>query len=148
MVGRLTDEERRRIAAVVVALAKKDKKEVVRLYREGGYTASWREGPISDVNILHRFASFHLDTLNLSPVITEDRRSIDILHILHSAVEHAIPQWVEVCRRMGSLMLGAAAQAARPMSLSHEWRRIAKQALREFDARERKEQPRQRQQQS
>lgn len=130
---RISVHDRRRIAAIVVALAKNDKKEVVRLYQDGGYSASWKEGKITDVNILHRFASFHLDKLDLSPVVTEDHRTIDILHILHSTVEHNVPHWKEACGRMGTLMLGAAAQAARPMSLSHEWVRIAKQTIKELD---------------
>lgn len=133
MVGRLNKEERRRIAATVIALSKKDKEEVVRLYQEGGYSAYWAEGWITDTNILHRFAGFHLDKVDFSPVTTEEQRSICIIEILKSTVEHQTPHWVEKCRRSTAILMGTALQAARPLSLSKEWYHIAKQTVDEFD---------------
>jgi aarF domain-containing kinase len=135
MVSRITDEERLMIATTIIALAERNKTEVARIYTDAGYRASWKRGPISDTNILHRFASFHLDRLDLSPVTTEDNERIDILHILHSVVEKRLPTWVEKSRRMGSLMLGTASQAARPISLSHEWGTMARQVVAQAELR-------------
>lgn len=136
MVSRVSNDERKLIASTVVALAERNKTEVARIYTASGYRAAWKEGPISDTNILHRFASFHFDRLDLSPVITETNERIDILHMLHSVVEKGLPTWIEKARRMGALMLGTASHAARPMSLSHEWGSMAKQVLAQTERRE------------
>ncbi|CAB9512182.1 ABC1 family protein MCP2 [Seminavis robusta] len=69
MVGRVTNEQRKSIAKTILALHKHDKQAVTDIYKEAGYRASWKEGNVlDDVHILHRFASFHFDRFDLSPV--------------------------------------------------------------------------------
>ena len=69
MVGRITDEQRKSIAKLIVALSRRDKETVTKIYREAGYRASWKEGDVlDDPNIVYRFATFHFDKFDMSPI--------------------------------------------------------------------------------
>ena len=52
------------------------------------------------------------------------------MEVFRTVRERAVPTWVEEGRRLGSLLMGVNAQAARPISLAREWRPIAQEALR------------------
>ena len=52
-----------------------------------------------------------------------------IMKLLHSTIEHSVPDWVEQGRRLGGLLIGVGSQAGRPLSLAHEWAAIADEAL-------------------
>lgn len=136
MVGRMEEEDRMKLAETVVALSRKDKEEVARIYTDAGYRASWKEGNVTDANILHRFASFHFDRIDLSdiPLISpkdgKERRNVPVVEILRTTRERSIPFWIEDGRRLGGLLIGTASQAARPISLANEWKQIAAQVTR------------------
>ena len=139
MVGRIKDEDRIKLAETVVALSRKDKEEVARIYTDAGYRVSWKEGNVTDPNILYRFASFHFDRIDLSNVplkSPEDGtvRNVGIMDILRTTRERSIPFWIEDGRRLGGLLIGTASQAARPISLAKEWRSIASQVTRQQKA--------------
>lgn len=127
MVSRLSESDRLNVAQTVVALATKNKTEAARIYRDGGYEAAWKDGPIEDVDMLHRFATFHFDRVDLSPV-TINGEQRDIMKILETTRETRLPPWIEQGRRLGGLLIGTASQAARPISLSKEWKSIALEA--------------------
>jgi len=149
MVGRLAPPERASIARVVLALAKggeAGKHEVAEIYRQAGYRACWHSGEPHGVDAIHRFASFHLDRIDLSPVRiaqTEPADAADtvaragdaqgptmpIMQLLQSTIEHSVPDWVEQGRRLGGLLIGVCSQTARPISLAREWSPLAQQAL-------------------
>lgn len=130
MVVRLTQDERMNIAQTIVALSNNDKKAAARIYTDGGYKSTWKEGAITDPHVLHRFATWHFDRFDLSPV-KSNGTDIDILEMLKSTKETSIPVWVEQARRLNGLLLGVAHQAARPVSLAKEWKSIAHQAVRD-----------------
>ena len=136
MVGRLGDEDRINIAKTVLALSRKDKEEVARIYTDSGYRASWKEGNVTDPTILHRFASFHFDRIDLSDISLKSpddgntTRHVGVMEILRTTRERSIPFWIEDGRRLGGLLIGIASQAARPISLANEWRPIAVQVTR------------------
>lgn len=136
MVGRLDEEDRMNIAKTVVALSRKDKEEVARIYTDAGYRASWKEGNVTDANIIHRFASFHFDRIDLSNIQLKSEsengkaKSVGVMDILRTTRERSIPFWIEDGRRLGGLLMGTASQAARPISLANEWRQIATQVIR------------------
>jgi hypothetical protein len=69
--------------------------------------------------VLHRFATFHFDRFDLSPV-KNNGTMIDMMEILKSTQETSIPMWVEEGRRLNGLLLGVAFQAQRPVSLARE----------------------------
>ena len=151
MVGRLGPAERRSIANVVLALARggeAGKQEVAEMYWEAGYRACWHSGEPHGVDAVHRFATFHLDRIDLSPVriaSTEDPgtsvrrsylyrqgnmcRTMPIMQLLHSTIENSVPDWIEQARRLGGLLIGVSSQTARPVSLAREWSALAEQAL-------------------
>lgn len=130
MVGRLSPKDRETVAETILALSRKDKKATARIYRENGYKASLSDGEEVDDSVLHRYASFHLDRIDLSPLTLDNGETIDTLELLRSTRERVVPSWVEEGRRLGGLLQGVSAQAARPISLAKEWKPIAKQALR------------------
>ncbi|KAL7532103.1 hypothetical protein ACHAXR_004441 [Thalassiosira sp. AJA248-18] len=130
MVGRLSPKDRETVASTILALSNNDKAATAKIYRENGYRASFRDGSTPDDAILHRFASFHLDRIDLSPLTLDNGETVDTMELLRSTREIAVPQWVEEGRRLGGLLVGVNAQAARPISLAKEWRPIAKEALR------------------
>jgi predicted unusual protein kinase regulating ubiquinone biosynthesis (AarF/ABC1/UbiB family) len=150
MVGRISDEERLQLARLVLAMQARKKHQVARLYRESGYRGKWKGGEFNDP-ILYRIAKLHLDRFDLSPVFVDDvfsedtvttqqyknqkkhRRSVDILEIIHTAQEKRLPPWFEKSRRMAALLLGITAQAARPISLAHEWQHLARETIRELE---------------
>lgn len=129
MVGRLSSKDRETVAETILALSNKDKATTAKIYREKGYKASFRDGTEPDDAVLHRFASFHLDRIDLSPLTLDNGDTVDTLELLRSTREIAVPSWVEEGRRLGGLLLGVNAQAARPISLAKEWKPIAKEAL-------------------
>jgi len=131
MVGRLSPEDRETVAEIILALSNKDKAATAKLYRDNGYKATFRDDdtPLDDA-ILHRFASFHLDRIDLSPLTLDNGETVDTMELLRSTRERVVPSFVEEGRRLGGLLMGVNAQAARPISLAKEWRPIAKQALR------------------
>ena len=108
-----------------------NKAATAKLYRDNGYKATLQNGK-DDVDdaVLHRFASFHFDKINSSPLTLDNGEKMDIMDVFRSNREKTVPTWVEEGRRLGGLLVGVNAQAARPISLAKEWRPIAKQALR------------------
>jgi len=131
MVGRLSPKDRETAAEIILALSNNDKAATAKLYRDNGYKATFRDGstPLDDA-ILHRFASFHLDRIDLSPLTLDNGETVDTMELLRSTRERVVPGFVEEGRRLGGLLMGVNAQAARPISLAKEWSPIAKQALR------------------
>ena len=138
MVGRLGPTERVAIARVVVALAEGGeaaKREVAEIYWGAGYRACWHSGEPHGADAVHRFATFHLDRIDLSPVRVgapepgRAARTMPIMDLLQSTIEHAVPDWVEQGRRLGGLLIGVGSQTARPISLAHEWLPIARRVL-------------------
>mmetsp|Transcript_27984 Transcript_27984/g.59686 ORF Transcript_27984/g.59686 Transcript_27984/m.59686 type:complete len:126 (+) Transcript_27984:197-574(+) len=73
MVGRLSPEDRETVAEIILALSNKDKTATAKLYQDNGYKATFRDddAPLDDA-ILHRFASFHLDRIDLSPLTLDN----------------------------------------------------------------------------
>lgn len=136
MVGRLKPAERVAIAKVVVALAEGGeaaKQEVAEIYWAAGYQACWHSGEPHGVDAVHRFATFHLDRIDLSPVRVSathaEGKTMPIVDLLQSTIEHCVPDWVEQARRLGGLLIGVGSQTARPISLAHEWLPIAQRVL-------------------
>ena len=150
MVGRLTAAERVSIALVVLALAKGGdaaKHQVAEIYQQAGYRACWLSGEPHGVDAVHRFATFHLDRIDLSPVRiaqAEPAGAADtaagagnvraphhmpIMQLLQSTIEHSVPDWVEQARRLGGLLIGVGSLTARPISLAREWSPLAEQVL-------------------
>ena len=130
MVGRLSPKDRETVAKTILALSDNDKAATAKLYRENGYKVVSNNGDEVDDAILHRFASFHFDKIDLSPLTLDNGEKVDIMEIFRTNREKVVPSWVEEGRRLGGLLVGVSAQAARPISLAKEWRPIAKQALR------------------
>jgi len=130
MVGRLSPKDRETVARTILALSNKDKAATAKLYRDSGYKVSFTDGRTVDDAVLHRFASFHLDRIDLSPLTLDNGETVDLMELLQSTRERVVPSWVEEGRRLGGLLMGVNAQAARPISLAKEWRPIAKEALR------------------
>ncbi len=131
MVGKLSQKDRETVAETIVALGDNNKAATAKLYRDNGYKATLQNGK-DDVDdaVLHRFASFHFDKIDLSPLTLDNGEKMDIMDVFRSNREKTVPTWVEEGRRLGGLLVGVSAQAARPISLAKEWRPIAKQALR------------------
>jgi len=129
-VGRLSSKDRQTIAETIVALSEKDKARTAEIYRDNGYTASFR-GSSEDLDdsVMHRFASFHFDKIDLSPLTLDNGETVDLMELMKSTKEGTVPAFVEEGRRLGGLLMGVNAQAARPISLATEWRPIAKKAL-------------------
>ena len=149
MVGRLGPEERRKVARVTCALAAggdEGKAAVVKEYIDSGYRACWHSGEPHGPDAIYRFATFHLDRINLAPVRVSRASSVDagkavgeaaggtsqmmpVMTLFRSTLEHAVPDWVEQGRRLGGLLIGVGSQAGRPISLAHEWLPIAEELL-------------------
>lgn len=130
MVGRLSPKDRETVAETILALSNNDKAATAKLYRENGYRATLKNGEDVDDAVLHRFASFHFDRIDLSPLTLDNGEKMSIMEVFRANRERSVPIWVEEGRRLGGLLVGVSAQAARPISLAKEWRPIAKQALR------------------
>jgi aarF domain-containing kinase len=129
MVGRLTEDERHVVAQVVVALKRNERRKIADLYLHHGFRATFRSHPILDSNVLHRFATFHLDRVDLSSIVMESGESLDLGTLLRHTVVLAVPDWIAQARRLSGLLMGVTAQALRPVSLAHEWHDIAAQVL-------------------
>jgi aarF domain-containing kinase len=131
MTGRLEPPEREAIARVVLGLAAGDQRAVVDEYERAGYRACWHSGAPHGPDAVFRFATFHLDRIDLSPVRTgPDGATMPVLALFKSTLEKAVPDWVEQARRLGGLLIGVGSQAGRPISLAHEWAPIAEEVLR------------------
>jgi hypothetical protein len=131
MTGRLEPPEREAIARVVLGLAAGDQRAVVEEYERAGYRACWHTGAPHGPDAVFRFATFHLDRIDLSPVRTgPDGATMPVLALFKSTLEKAVPDWVEQARRLGGLLIGVGSQAGRPISLAHEWAPIAEEVLR------------------
>ncbi|CAB9507594.1 protein kinase UbiB [Seminavis robusta] len=139
MVGRLSDKERQNVAETVLALANNDPQEVARVYLREGYHVTWKGERVTDPNILHRLSSTHLDKVDLTPITVTDNaggmtnvpKTMEIQDLFVSLDVHHVPDWLVQTRRVGRLMMGVSAQAARPISLANEWRPVAKLAVQE-----------------
>ena len=154
MVGRLSNLERASIARVVLALEKggeAGKREVAEIYWQAGYQACWHSGEPHGVDAVHRFATFHLDRIDLSPVkiaatatdaakgatggapgaVAAEAPTMPIMKLLQSTIELSVPDWVEQARRLGGLLIGVGSQTARPISLAREWAPIAREVIAE-----------------
>jgi predicted unusual protein kinase regulating ubiquinone biosynthesis (AarF/ABC1/UbiB family) len=131
MVGRLSQKDRQAVAKTILSVSMRNKAETARIYSENGYKAEFRDGTRADTSVLHRFASFHFDRIDLSPLTLDNGETVDTMELLRSTREKAVPKFVEEGRRLGGLLMGVSAQAARPISLSKEWRPIAERVLRE-----------------
>ena len=149
MVGRLGPTERRSIARVTLGLAAGDQQAVVGEYERAGYTACWHSGERHGADAVYRFATFHLDRIDLSPVRLRSRAAsgdahlssagvataasesvtMPLMTLLHSTIEHSVPDWIEQARRLGGLLIGVGSQAGRPISLAHEWALIARECI-------------------
>jgi predicted unusual protein kinase regulating ubiquinone biosynthesis (AarF/ABC1/UbiB family) len=129
MVGRLSSRDRETVAETIMALSDNDKTATAKIYRENGYKASFRDDGHVDDATLHRFATFHLDRIDLSPLTLDNGEVIDTLELFRNTREKVVPGFIEEGRRLGGLLMGVNAQAARPISLAKEWRPIAQQAL-------------------
>merc|ERR1712232_952123 len=129
MVGRLSNDQRYSIANTIIGLYNQNKTQVANLYSSSGYSATMSNENVTDVNILHRFATFHLDKIDLSPLVLENGEVIQIMDLMSNTRERVIPPWVEEGRRLGGLLQGVCAQAARPISLAKEWKGIASQVV-------------------
>ena len=104
---------------------------VVAEYEGAGYCACWHSGEKHGANAVYRFATFHLDRIDLSPVAAGPSGAmVPLMTLLKATIEHAVPDWVEQARRLGGLLIGVGSQAGRPLSLAHEWRAIADETLR------------------
>lgn len=131
MIGRLSQAERRNAADVVLALADGDVRETASIYTKSGYKVKVRSvsGIVQDPAVIHRFATFHWDRIDLSPIVwsTSDKTE-DVFSILRGAVEHSVPKYIEDGRRLGALMMGPHIQSGRSFSLARSWRQIAQRA--------------------
>ena len=130
MVGRLDPAARATVARVVLGLESGDQASVVGEYERAGYRACWHSGERHDAAVVFRFATFHLDRINLAPVAARPGEPpMPVMSVLRSTIEHSVPDWVEQARRLGGLLIGVGSQAGRPISLAHEWAPIAREAL-------------------
>ena len=131
MVGYLDSDERQSVAKTVVALANKQKKTAANVYLEQGYRVENRTdgSEVTDYNLLHRFATFHLDRIDLSPIRLADGTSMPMMDVFRTVRETSTPNWVEQSRRLAGLLMGVNAQAARPASIAHVWGPIAREVL-------------------
>ena len=131
MVGRLSAAERTAVARLVRGLHARDAAAVVREYNDAGYRACWHSGEPHGAAVTHRLATFHLDRIDLSPVVVSAARggTMPVLRLLQSTIEHAVPDWIEQARRLGGLLIGVGSQAGRPLSLAAEWAPIADEVL-------------------
>eukprot|EP00560_Eucampia_antarctica_P005577 CAMPEP_0197842262 /NCGR_PEP_ID=MMETSP1437-20131217/46641_1 /TAXON_ID=49252 ORGANISM="Eucampia antarctica, Strain CCMP1452" /NCGR_SAMPLE_ID=MMETSP1437 /ASSEMBLY_ACC=CAM_ASM_001096 /LENGTH=675 /DNA_ID=CAMNT_0043452119 /DNA_START=40 /DNA_END=2067 /DNA_ORIENTATION=+ len=138
MVGRFSEEQRKIVASVITALARKDKKETARWYIAQGYEVTVRHEKkllSNDINVIHRFATFHFDKVDFSKITLETGEKVDVLKLLRTAQERFVPVWAVQGQRLGGLLMGIAVQTARPISLAKEWEQIASQTLKEMKSR-------------
>ncbi|EOD19899.1 hypothetical protein EMIHUDRAFT_444785 [Emiliania huxleyi CCMP1516] len=136
MCGRLEGSARESIARVVLGLAAGDRAAVVDTYERSGYRACWHGGAPHGPDAVYRFATFHLDRIDLSPVGVGPggeggggSATMPVMKLLRSTIEVSVPDWVEQARRLGGLLIGVGSQAGRPISLAHEWAPIAEEVL-------------------
>ena len=127
MVGRVSSDDRIALARTVLALSQRNKSATAEAYRD--YKLSWKGRDVTDCNILHRLATMHLDTFDLSPIKLESGDTYELRDVFESLRERKIPSWIEEGRRLGGLLIGVSAQAGLSITLSKQWAPIAKQAL-------------------
>ena len=109
MIGRFDEFERQNAVDIVLALADGKVEETASIYTSSGYKAKIKafSGVLDDPAILHRFATFHWDRIDLSPVTwSRTGKTQDIFTILNGVVEPSVPKWIEDGRRLGALMMG------------------------------------------
>jgi hypothetical protein len=100
MIGRFSQRDRQFSVETVLALAEGDSERTAHLYSLSGYKAKHKYDSIEDTNVLHRFATFHWDRIDLSPVKwSSTGQSQDIMHLLSGVVEPSVPKWIEDGRR-------------------------------------------------
>ena len=133
MVSRFSDDERSKAVETVLALANKDVERTARIYTTSGYKAQLRTGGrgiLTDPAILHRFATFHWDRIDLSPVTwASTGQTQDIFQVLQGVIEPSVPKYIEEGRRLGALLMGPHIQTGRlGFSLASSWKSIAEQA--------------------
>eukprot|EP00977_Amphora_coffeiformis_P017989 scaffold6066_cov161-Amphora_coffeaeformis.AAC.6 len=131
MIGRFDEVERRNAVDTILALAEGKVEETASIYTNSGYKAKLRafSEVLEDPAILHRFATFHWDRIDLSPVTwSTTGETQDIFQILNGAVEPSVPKWIEDGRRLGALMMGPHIQSGRTFSLAQSWKEIARKA--------------------
>ena len=87
--------DRETVAETIVALSDHDKTTTARIYRENGYKATFRDKEHVEDATLHRFATFHLDRIDLSSLTLDDGEVIDTMELFRSAREKAVPSFVE-----------------------------------------------------
>jgi predicted unusual protein kinase regulating ubiquinone biosynthesis (AarF/ABC1/UbiB family) len=116
MVGRVSSRDRETISRTVLALACHNKTATAHQYRPSGYEVS---SSVYAVNVtqsdavLHRFATFHLDKIDLSPIYVDGSTpTVGMLELLRSLREATVPVWVVEARRLGDvLLMGVSVQA-------------------------------------
>jgi aarF domain-containing kinase len=110
MVGRLNEEDRMQVAKTIMALSRQDASAVAQIYTNAGYRATNKDGDINDHGVLHRFATFHFDRVDLSPISVKHSdgvmRKMDLFKVMESSRERALPFWIENGRRLGGLLIG------------------------------------------
>jgi len=132
MVGRLSQEDKLKVAATIVGLAQHNRTAIAQLYLDSGYHINWENATmVTDPNLLFRVATWHFDKIDFTPITLSDGTQVDALELLDSLDLIYVPDWMIQARRVSRLMMGVCAQAARPISLAKEWERIAKQVLKE-----------------
>ena len=60
-----------------------------------------------------------------------DDKQVGVMELFEKMDVIYIPDWVIQARRVGRLLMGVSAQAARPVSLANEWEPVARRALKE-----------------
>lgn len=129
MVGRLSLQDRLKIARVVVGLASGDRDAVVREYQGAGYRTTWISGESHPASLVYRFATWHFDRVDLSPVDIGSGEYWPLEKVIRSSLEKSVPDWIEQSRRLGFLLIGVANTAGRPNSLATAWQPIAQALL-------------------
>lgn len=138
MVGRLSDEQRLNVADTIFNLAHNNPQKVAKLYLDDGYHITFKGDKVVDPQVLFRISSTHFNKIDLTPVpISEDSsfnhdgKEIGVVELFEKMDVIFIPDWVVQARRVGRLLMGVSAQAARPVSLAKEWEPVAKRALKQ-----------------
>lgn len=146
MVGRLTEEQRLRVAGTIYNLAHNNPQGIAKMYLEDGYHITYEGDKVEDPQVLYRISSTHFNKLDLTPVTVSDGSAfkhdgsgkVGLIELFEKMAVVNIPDWIIQARRVSRLMMGVSIQAARPVSLAKEWEPVAKRALREMKQREKK----------
>ena len=72
----MTPSQRKTAAKTILALNKRDKLAIQRIYQKTGSRASWSGGNVTeDENLIYRFATLHWDKFDISPFVTTTKPS-------------------------------------------------------------------------